>query len=122
MPDRRRRYSQTTAADTAETVPCERKHQTFGRTATFGRNGPSADFHIPQAGVARAPELRFDASPQFLPRPASRERRVTNAQVINADGTLVLEIPRTASHSLIFIHRQEMPASIVFCRLMQPVC
>ena len=118
MPDRRRRYSQTTAADATQTVACERKHETFGRAATFGRNGPSADFHIPQAGVARAPELRFDASPQFLPPPASRERRVTDAQVIDADGTIVLEIPRTASHSLIFIHRQEMPASLVFCRLM----
>jgi hypothetical protein len=121
MPDRRRRYSQTTAADTAETVPCERKHQTFGRTATFGRNGPSADFHIPQAGLPRAPELRFHASPHFLPPPASREGCVTNSQVIDADRTIVLEIPRASSHTLIFIHRQEMPASLVFYRLMQPV-
>jgi len=114
MPDRRRRDSQTTAAHATQTVACERQHQTLGRAATSGRNRPSADFHIPQAGVARAPKLRFDASPQFLPPPASRERCVTNAQVIDSDGIIVLEVPRTASHSLIFIHRQEMPASLVF--------
>jgi hypothetical protein len=46
---------------------------------------------------------------------------VANAQILDTHGVIVFEVPRAAGHALPRIHRQQVPAPIVFRSLVQAV-
>ena len=49
------------------------------------------------------------------------KRRVSHAQFVDVDGVRMLEIPRTAGHTALTIDHQQVPALMVFGRVVQTV-
>ncbi len=114
--------SETVATNPAEAVTRKREHESFGAAPALLGYGPAANFRIVELCRASAFELGLYALPELAsPFGHAGERRVADAQIARADVARMFEIPRTSRDAASAIDHEQMPALMIFGRVVEAV-
>ena len=114
--------AKATAADAAEAVAGKRQDEPFGRAAAPFGYGPPADFRVTQPLAARPFQFGLDAFPSLLRHSIERASGVWRTRKSSTSTELgMLEIPRASRDAAPRVDHQQVPALMVFGRIVQAV-